>query len=207
MTAVNDRKGTYREEPTDQENYTQASQFFQLQFCQNVLLGDAPALSFASPTPSSKASVLPSQKPLPNTSPVGKISDGNLTPLLSYKSSEYSEKISTEAKTSNIFGRAFLSSSGLDWIIPLTNSAGESVPPINRVQFRDSSLPFSSWWNMPYELTDSGSSGWQAVVSNIGIQLLHSTGKKVCPEFRFALVQDGLVTYTWGKSVEPCTVP
>jgi serine/threonine protein kinase len=207
MTAVNDRKGTYLEEPTDQENYTKASQFFQLQFCQNVLLGDAPSLSFASPTPSSKASVLPSQKPLPNTTPVGKISDGNLTPLLSYKSSEYSEKISTEAKTSGIFGRAFLSQSGLDWIIPLTNSGGESVPPINRVQFRDSSLPYASWWNMPYELRDSGSSGWQAVVSNLGIQLLHSTGKKVCPEFRFALVQDGLVTYTWSKSVEPCTVP
>jgi serine/threonine protein kinase len=207
MTAVNDRKGTYREEPTDQDNYTKASQFFQLQFCQNVLLGDAPALSFASPTPSSKASVIPSQKPLPSTTPVGKISDGNLTPLLSYKSSEYSEKISTEAKTSGIFGRAYKSQSGLDWIIPLTNSGGESVPPINRVQFRDSSLPYGSWWNMPYELRDSGSSGWQAVVSNLGIQLLHSTGKIVCPEFRFALVQDSLVTYTWSKSVEPCTVP
>jgi serine/threonine protein kinase len=149
----------------------------------------------------------PTISPSPGPSTQTKLTDGDLSPLLSYKSSEYSEKISTEAKTSGIFGRAYLSQGGLDWIIPLTNSGGESVPPINRVQFRDSSLPYGSWWNMPYELRDSGSSGWQAVVSNLGIQLLHSTGKKVCPAFRFALVQDGLVTYTWSKSVEPCTVP
>ena len=204
MAAVNDRKGTFREEPTDQNNYTQAAQFFQLQSCQKVLLGDAPAITFSSPTPSSKVSVLPSQKPLATSTSVGKISDGNLSPLMSYKSSEYSEKISTEAKASSIYGRAYLN--GYNWIIPLTNSGSESVPPINRVQFRDASLPYSSWWNMPYELKDSGDLGWQAVVSDLAIQIGHSSGKKVCPEFRFALVQNGLVTYTWSKSVEPCTV-
>jgi TPR repeat protein len=132
-------------------------------------------------------------------------SDGNLQPLTTYKSSEYSEKLSTTVKTSSIFGRAYLSDN--NWKIPLTNSANESVPPINRVQFRDASLPYGSWWNMPYELINSGSTGWQAVVSNLGIQILHSTGKKVCPEFRFALVQNSVVTYIWTKSVEPCTVP
>lgn len=134
-----------------------------------------------------------------------KPTDGELQPVLSYKSSEYSEKLATDVKTSSIFGRAFLN--GNNWIIPLTNSSNESVPPINRVQFRDASLPFGSWWNMPYTLTDGGNVGWQAVISDIGIQIGHSTGKKVCPEFRFALVQNGLVTYTWTKSVEPCTVP
>lgn len=141
--------------------------------------------------------------PVPSSSPVGKISDGNLAPLLKYESSEYSEKVSTNLKTSSIFGRAYLS--GLNWVIPLTSSANESVPPINRVQFRDSSLPYGSWWNMPYTLKDSGSLGWQAEVSEIGIQLLHSTGNKVCPEFRLALVQNGLVTYIWTKSVAPCS--
>jgi hypothetical protein len=139
---------------------------------------------------------------LPSTA---KASDGDLQPIATYKGSEYSEKLATNVKSSSIFGRAFLSDG--NWKIPLTNSANESVPPINRVQFRDASLPYGSWWNMPYELINSGNVGWQAVVSNIGIQLLHSTGKKVCPEFRLALVQNGLVTYIWTKSVEPCTVP
>jgi TPR repeat protein len=134
-----------------------------------------------------------------------KPSDGDLQPALNYKSSEYSEKLSSSVNSSSIFGRAFLRD--LDWIIPLTNSSNESVPPINRVQFRDASLPYGSWWNMPYTLVNGGNVGWHAVVSNLGIQIGHSTGKKVCPEFRFALVQNGLVTYTWAKSVEPCTVP
>jgi serine/threonine protein kinase len=141
--------------------------------------------------------------PTPSSSPIAKISDGNLVPLLKYESSEYSEKVSTSVKTSSIFGRAFLS--GLNWVIPLTNSANESVPPINRVQFRNSTLPYGSWWNMPYTLKDGGSVGWQAEVSDVGIQLLHSTGDKVCPEFRLALVQNGLVTYIWTKSVAPCS--
>ena len=145
---------------------------------------------------------------LPSPTSSAKASDGELQPVSTYKTSEYSEKLESNAQTSSIFGRAFLRDG--DWIIPLTNSANESVPPINRVQFRDASLPFGSWWNMPYTLIDSGQVGWHAVVSNLGIQFGHSqfgTGKKVCPEFRFALVQNGLVTYIWNKSVEPCTVP
>jgi serine/threonine protein kinase len=145
-------------------------------------------------------------KSSPSPSPTGKISDGDLMPLLSYGTSQYSEKVSSDVKTSGIFGRAFLKND-LEWVIPLTNSKNESVPPINRVQFRDASLPYGSWWNLPYELKDGGNVGWHAVVSNLGIQLLHSSGKKVCPEFRFALVQNNLVTYIWTKSVEPCTVP
>ena len=134
-----------------------------------------------------------------------KPSDGDLQPALSYKSSEYSEKLSSAVKSSSIFGRAWLWDS--EWRIPLTNSSNESVPPINRVQFRDASLPYGSWWNMPYTLVNDGSVGWHAVVSNLGIQIGHSRGQKVCPEFRFALVQNGLVTYLWDKSVEPCSVP
>jgi serine/threonine protein kinase/TPR repeat protein len=211
MARISDRKGSWKEEPSDVKEYAQAAQFFELQNCQSRLLGDTPVIRFASPTPSpSKANTatpMPSKSPSisPSTQATSKISDGNLAPVLQYKTSEYSEKISSDVKTTGIFGRAYLR--GSDWIIPLTNSGNESVPPINRVQFRDSSLPYGSWWNMPYELTDSGSTGWQAVVSNLGIQILHSTGKKVCPEFRLALVQNGLVTYIWTKSVEPCTVP
>ena len=147
----------------------------------------------------------PTVSPSPTPSAQTKITDGDLTPAPSYTGTNYSEKISTDVKTSGIFGRAFLSSSG--WRIPLTNSGNESVPPINRVQIRDSSLPYGSWWNVPYTLKDNGSSGWTAEVSDFGIQLMFSTGKKVCPEFRLALVQNGVVTYIWTKSVEPCTVP
>jgi serine/threonine protein kinase/TPR repeat protein len=205
MAAVTARKGTYLEEETDKKVYSETAQFFQLQSCQTVLLGDAPALSFASPAASNKTGNGTTKMTSPSAVPTGKISDGNLAPLLSYKTSQYSEKVSTNVKSSGIFGRAFLDVTN-EWIIPLTNSENESVPPINRVQFRDSSLPYGSWWNMPYELKNSGSTGWQAVVSNLGLQILHSTGKKVCPEFRFALVQNGLVTYLWTKSVEPCNV-
>lgn len=141
----------------------------------------------------------------PSPSTQTKLTDGDLTPTPSYTGTNYSEKISTDVKTTGIFGRAFLSSS--IWRIPLTNSGNESVPPINRVQFRDASLPYGSWWNVPYTLKDNGSSGWTAEVSNLGIQLMFSTGAKVCPEFRFALVQNNVVTYIWTKSVEPCTVP
>ncbi len=198
MAAIESRKGSYLEDVNDEKDYQQAAQFFQLQTCQNILLNGAPALSFNSPSPTP----LKNKNSTPSPSPSGKISDSNLTPQLKYESSEYSEKISTNVKTSSIFGRAYLS--GTNWVIPLTNSANESVPPINRVQFRNSALPYGSWWNLPYALKDRGSLGWQAEVSDIGIQLLHSTGDKVCPEFRLALVQDGLVTYIWSKSVAPC---
>ena len=153
---------------------------------------------------SSTSKNIPKIVPTPSTSPIGKISDGNLAPLLKYESSEYSERVSANVKTSSIFGRAYILD-GLNWKIPLTNSANESVPPLNRVQFRDSSLPYGSWWNLPYTIKEGGSGGWYAEVSEIGIQFGHSTGKKVCPEFRLALVQDGLVTYIWTKSVAPCS--
>jgi serine/threonine protein kinase/TPR repeat protein len=217
MIALTERKGTYEEVSSDVDDYAQAAQFFQLQNCQNILLGDTPSLANSLSSSSPKASAKPSSSATPNVtssktelplsqSPpaTAKISDGNLSPLLAYNSSEYSEKVTVDVKTTSIFGRAY--SNGFDWIIPLTNSANESVPPVNRVQFRDSALPFGSWWNMPYKLVDGGNVGWHAVVSNIGIQIGHSTGKKVCPEFRLALVQNGLVTYIWTKSVEPCTV-
>ena len=210
MISISDRKGTYEEELSDAEDYRQSSQFFELQSCQTVLLGANPALRFSSPTP--KPSAIKSsttQSPTPaassTTSPPELLSDGDLQPAMSYKSSEYSEKLSSNYKSSSIFGRAFLSD--LLWKIPLTNSKTESVPPINRVQFRDSAKPFGSWWNMPYNLRDGGSTGWYAEVSDLGIQILHSSGAKVCPEFRFALVQNGSVTYIWNKTVEPCTVP
>ena len=184
------RQGTYDELQGDQAWKSTASKIIQDLKC-GIINADVVQQS--------------TSKNIPKTTPtpIGKISDGNLTPLLKYESSEYSEKVSTSVKTSSIFGRAYLS--GINWIIPLTNSANESVPPINRVQFRNSTLPYGTWWNLPYILKDSGSLGWQAEVSEIGIQLLHSTGDKVCPEFRLALVQDGLVSYIWTKSVAPCS--
>lgn len=210
MISIKDRKGTYEEELSDTEDYRKASQFFELQSCQTTLLGTNPALRFSSPTPKpSPTKSLNTQSPSPTVSstpsPVELLSDGDLQPVLSYKSSEYSEKLSSTYKTGSIFGRAFLSD--LLWKIPLTNSKTESVPPINRVQFRDSAKPYGSWWNMPYNLKDGGSTGWYAEVSDLGIQILHSSGSKVCPEFRFALVQNGVITYIWNKTVAPCTVP
>lgn len=188
------RRGTYDELQADQAWKKTASKIIQDLKC-GVITNQVPQ------QPASK--INSKITPTPTTSPVGKISDGNLAPLLKYESSEYSEKVSINVKTSSIFGRAYLNE--LNWVIPLTNSKNESVPPLNRVQFRNSALPYGSWWNLPYTLKDSGSLGWHAEVSEIGIQLLHSTGAKVCPEFRLALVQDGLVTYIWTKSVAPCS--
>jgi serine/threonine protein kinase/TPR repeat protein len=214
MISIKDRKGTYEEELADTENYRRASQFFELQSCQTILLGTNPALRFTDPTPSALSTKSPVPlatkksggvlaSPSPSSSAI--LSDGVLQPALSYKTSEYSEKLSSNYGSTSIFGRAFLSD--LLWKIPLTNSGSESVPPINRVQFRDSAKPFGSWWNMPYTLRDGGSTGWYAEVSDLGIQILHSSGSKVCPEFRFALVQGGVITYLWNKTVAPCTAP
>jgi tetratricopeptide (TPR) repeat protein len=125
-----------------------------------------------------------------------------LSPSPSYSGSSYSEPLSSSLKSSSIFGRAFIS--GTDWIIPLTNSADETIPPINRVQIKDSTQPYGQWWNISYTLRNNGSTGWSAVVSDYVLQFLHSTDGKLCPEFRLALVQGGKVTYIWNKSVAPC---
>jgi serine/threonine protein kinase len=52
MVTINDRKGSYLEDLDDQKNYTQASQFFEVQNCQNLLLGENKAIRFATPSPS-----------------------------------------------------------------------------------------------------------------------------------------------------------
>ena len=126
-----------------------------------------------------------------------------VSPSPSFTGSSYSEPLAASLKSSSIFGRAYMS--GTDWIIPLTNSAAETVPPINRVQIKDSTQTYGQWWNISYILKNNGNTGWSAIVSDYVLQMLHSTDGKLCPEFRLALVQGGKVTYIWNKTVAPCS--
>lgn len=192
MSSITERKGTYMEAASDIQDYKSASQFFELQACQTVLLGDTPPIRFQSSSPKPSASSSPSNSNFPPS------------PAPSSTGVSYSEELSSDLKSTSIFGRAFLSDS--NWLIPLTNSADEAVPPINRVQFQDESLPYSSWQNVPYVLRNSGATGWQVVVSDLTLQFLFGAGNqgRICPKFRFALVQNNKVTYIWNKSVEPC---
>jgi hypothetical protein len=94
------------------------------------------------------------------------------------------------------------------WRIPLTNLGDEQVPPINRVQFRDSKeAPFGTWSNIAYKIVKNETLGsYSAHVDNLVIQLLYNRnlGTSVCPEFRLARVENGQVRYIWNKTVEPC---
>jgi len=154
------------------------------------------------------SSPTPSPRPTKKTDNQGNNQTPTLsakTPAFSYSGFEYSEELAPNVKISSKFGRAFLSADGI-WRIPVTNDPLESVPPINRVQFKNSAESFGSWWNIGYQLK-KGTYGYHAEVSDLGLQLLFSKdNKKVCPEFRLAIADNKLITYIWNKSVEPCTI-
>ena len=189
ITAVNDRKDSLTTQNGDETWAQNAAESIQLWKC-----GSAIAIE-SSPTPSPK----PSKK----IESQSKDSLSALTPSYSYSGFGYSEELAPKAKISSIFGRAYLGSDGT-WKIPITNDLLENIPPINRVQFKNASEPFGSWWNIGYQLI-KGTYGYYAEVSELGLQLLFSKNNvKVCPEFRVAIVENNLVTYIWNKSVEPC---
>ena len=189
ITRINERKGTLAEQQGD-ISWAKDS-------ADNILKWKCGSEISISASPASTKAVL---KPKSGTqsSPI-------LQPSPSFSGFGYSEAISEDVKIDSKFGRAYLSSDGLNWLIPITNNSLESIPPVNRVQFKNASETYGSWWNTTYTLK-KGSNGAYAEVSNVGLQLLHSrNGEKVCPEFRLALVENNQVTYIWNKSVEPCT--
>lgn len=193
ITTVEDRKESLVAQTGDSEWASEAAESIQVWKCGSAFtIASTPA-----PNPKvSKESVNPSQ---PSTKLDSK------KPTFTYSGFGYSEELAPNVKISSKFGRAFLGANGV-WNIPVTNDPLESIPPINRIQFRNSSEPFGSWWNIGYQLK-KGTYGYYAEVSELGLQLLFSKdNKKVCPEFRLAIVENNLVTYIWNKSVEPCTI-
>ncbi len=189
ITKINDRKGTLAEEKGD-EVWAKES-------ADNILKWKCGSEIAISPSPTPAKSALPSASVTKSPS--------NLQPSTSYAGFDYSEALSENVKIDSKFGRAFTSADGLNWIIPITNSSLENIPPVNRVQFKNAADKYGSWWNVAYILK-KGSNGAYAEVSDFGLQFLHSrNGEKVCPEFRLALVENKLVTYIWNKTVEPCT--
>jgi serine/threonine protein kinase len=194
ITVINDRKDSFMEQNGDKkwaENSANKIQKFQ---CGNSATSGGS--TSPSPRPTKKAESL-TQDAVPT--PTMK------QPLMSYSGFGYSEELAPNVKVSSIFGRAFLGSNGV-WKIPITNDKLESVPPINRVQFKNASEPFGSWWNIGYQIKKD-TFGSYAEVSELGLQLLFAKdNEKVCPEFRVAIVENNLVTYIWNKSVQPCSV-
>jgi serine/threonine protein kinase/TPR repeat protein len=193
ITTVENRKGSLIAQKGDPGWASRAAESIQVWKC------GSPLSISSSPSPNPK---IAKKSASPNKQ------DNSLEsnkPALSYSGFGYSEELSPNVKVSSIFGRAYLGTDGI-WNIPITNDPLENVPPINRVQFRNSSEPFGSWWNIGYQLK-KGAYGYYAEVSELGLQLLFSKdSKKVCPEFRLAIVENNLVTYIWNKSVEPCSI-
>jgi serine/threonine protein kinase len=103
-------------------------------------------------------------------------------------------------QTLGIFGRAFKSSDGLDWYIPMTISTTDSIPAINGVQFRvyGSNAP---WINVPYKV-QRDSIGASALVDNLLFVILFK--QEICPDFRLVQETNGQVVTIWTKSPPAC---
>jgi hypothetical protein len=137
---------------------------------------------------SSNSSAPPVSTPKPNPS-----SSGSLAP---------SPPESARVVTKEIFGKPYDSSSGLDWLIPLTNSNTENVPPITNLQFRLLGNSNKIWFDIGYKLKKSDF-GVQAQVDKLFFDILFRTS--VCPEFRFVRIENNLVTNVWTKSYPECS--
>lgn len=189
MAAVTNRKGTYREETTDQKTYTDAAQFFQLQSCQTVLLGDTPAITFASPSASAKPTNKATAKP---------------NPVISSNQFKMSAPLSQNVTTTSIFGRAFINDLNY-WHIPLTNSAGEKVPPVTSIQFRMIGNPEAGWMDVPFKLKTEKLLG--SVYAEVDDMLFAVIFKQVkyCPEFRAVREVGGRIVQIWEKGQPECS--
>lgn len=152
-----------------------------------VIINEAIAQGCASKS-SSKSSGATVSSPKPNPS-----SSGSLAP---------SPPESAKVVAKEIFGRPFDSSTGLDWLIPLTNSNTESVPPITNLQFRLLGKSNKVWLDIGYKLKKS-EFGVQAQVDKIFFEILFKTS--VCPEFRFVRIENNLVTNVWTKAYPECS--
>lgn len=120
-------------------------------------------------------------------------------PLASSSDLKESPPLASNVIMDSIWGRTFLS--GLDWLIPVTNSNTEVVPPLNGVQFRLVGYPNAAWFNIPYQLKNSDY-GVRAQVDNLLIGILFK--REVCPEFRLVQEKDGEIIHVWVKDQPEC---
>jgi serine/threonine protein kinase len=195
MAAISDRKGSWKEESGDVEEYKQAAQFFQLQNCQSRMLGDAPAIKFASPTPSPTKSKTASPKPSATATP---------NPVTSSDSFKASAPLASNVQVNEIFGRAF--KNGLNyWAIPLTNAKGAKVPEVTNIQFRLIGYPDAGWLDVPYKLkTDPDFGTVYAEVDDFLFAVIFKD-RKYCPEFRAAREENGKIVRIWNKGKPECS--
>ena len=217
MAAITERKGTYKEEDSDQKTYTEAAQFFELQTCQRILLGEAPALNFASPSPSLKKGLTSPEKPSPVASPSSKTPvpvttvskdpvptpvDSN-KPITSSDSFKVSAPLASDVQIDQIFGRAF-KGIGLKWVIPLTNFKDDQVPKLTGIQFRLIGYPDAGWVEVPYKLkTDLKFGTVHAEVDDLLFAVVFKD-LKYCPEFRVVREENGKITQIWDKGQPEC---
>ena len=213
MAAVTERKGTYREEETDQKDYSNAAQFFQLQSCQKVLLGDSPAISFASPSTSPSASSKGTSKPSASSKGTSKPSASSKgtskpsatpNPVTSSDQFKLSSPLDQDVVKDSIFGRAFID--GLHyWHIPLTFSAGGKVPAITSIQFRMIGYADAGWMDVPYKLKTESTFG--TVYAEVDDMLFALIFKQVkyCPEFRVVREVGGKIVQIWEKGLPDCS--
>ncbi len=120
-------------------------------------------------------------------------------PIPSSTALSVSAPLSANVVKEGIFGRVF--KSGLDWVIPLTNSNSDPVPPITGVQFRIIGFPDAGWMGLPYQLKKSDY-GVRANVDDLFLAVLFK--KEVCPEFRFVQEVDGKIAHIWTKGQPEC---
>jgi hypothetical protein len=194
MAAISERKGSWKEESGDAEEYKQAAQFFELQNCQSRLLGDAPAIKFASPTPSPTKSKTVSPKPSATATP---------NPITSSDSFKVSVPLASNVQVDEIFGRAFKNKLNY-WAIPLTNVKGAKVPEITTIQFRFIGYPDASWLDVPFKLkTDPDFGTVYAEVDDFLFAVIFKD-KKYCPEFRAAREENGKIVRIWNKGKPEC---
>jgi hypothetical protein len=195
MANISDRKGSWKEEPSDVKEYAQAAQFFELQNCQSRLLGDTPVIRFASPTPSPTKSKSASPKPSATATPL---------PIASSDAFKVSSPLASNVQVDEIFGRAF--KNGLNyWAIPLTNVKGAKVPEITTSQFRLIGYPDAGWLDVPYKLkTDPDFGTVYAEVDDFLFAVIFKD-RKYCPEFRAAREENGKIVRIWNKGKPECS--
>jgi serine/threonine protein kinase len=127
----------------------------------------------------------------------------NAQPLPSPSSTKQFTVSAPEAKNvvvKEIFGRVF--DAGIDWNVPLTNSASEQVPPITGLQFRLLGYSNKIWLDIAYKLKKTDY-GVQAQVDQLVLAMI--LNKKVCPEFRFVREVNGEITNIWLPGLPECS--
>ncbi len=194
MTYIAERKGSWKEELGDAEDYERTAQFFELQNCQIRLLGDAPLIgrSTASPIPTKTKTAAPSSTPKSTPKPIA-----------SSDSFKASPPLASNAEVDEIFGRAF--KNGLNyWVVPLTAAKGAKVPEVTGIQFRLIGYPDAGWLGVPYKLkTDSSSGIVYAEIDDILFALIFKD-QKYCPEFRAIREEAGKIVRIWNKGQPEC---